>query len=77
MVPPASGLCNTGHWPAGDLCGAVNALFPKMAEALHPGTAYAFFCGMMIQQLLWIKSFVSETKGIPLEQMQSRLGIDT
>jgi len=26
-------------------------LFPKMAEALHPGMIFAIFCGMMVLQL--------------------------
>ncbi|HPB11897.1 MAG TPA: sugar porter family MFS transporter [Kiritimatiellia bacterium] len=62
------------HWLFAAL---LTLFFPKMAEALHPGTVFAFFCGMMILQLLWVKCFVPETKGIPLEQMQSRLGLDT
>ena len=62
------------HWLFAAL---LTLFFPKMAEALHPGTVFAFFCGMMILQLLWVKCFVPETKGIPLELMQSRLGLDT
>lgn len=62
------------HWIFAAL---LTLFFPKMAEALHPGTVFAFFCGMMILQLLWVKFFVPETKGIPLELMQSRLGLDT
>ena len=49
--------------------------FPKMAEALHPGTIFAIFCGMMVLQLVWVKTMVPETKGVPLEQMQKRLGV--
>ncbi len=61
------------HWIFAAL---LTLFFPKMAEALQPGTVFAFFCGMMLLQLVWVKFFVPETKGIPLEQMQSRLGID-
>ncbi len=30
---------------------------------------------MMVLQLLWVWMFVPETKGVPLEEMQARLGI--
>jgi len=29
---------------------------------------------MMVLQLLWVHFMVPETKGVPLEQMQKRLG---
>lgn len=48
-------------------------VFPLMAEALKPQFIFGIFCGMMILQLLWIMFFVPETKGIPLEEMESRL----
>ena len=60
------------HWIFAAL---LTLFFPKMVEALHPGTIFAFFCGMMVLQLLWVKFMMPETKGIPLEQMQKRLGM--
>jgi hypothetical protein len=30
---------------------------------------------MMVLQLIWAMTMVPETKGVPLEQMQKRLGI--
>jgi hypothetical protein len=30
---------------------------------------------MMVLQLIWVKTMVIETKGVPLEQIQNRLGI--
>ena len=30
---------------------------------------------MMVLQLVWVATMVPETKGVPLEQMQRRLGI--
>jgi hypothetical protein len=30
---------------------------------------------MMVLQLIWVKTMVIETKGLPLEQVQKRLGI--
>jgi hypothetical protein len=36
---------------------------------------FAFFAFMMMLQLVWVLASVPETKGVPLEQMQKRLGI--
>ena len=40
------------------------------------GYIFLFFCFMMGLQLIWVKIFVPETKGISLEAMQHKLGID-
>ena len=45
----------------------------------HPqraGYIFAFFCFMMFLQLVWVKLMVPETKGITLEEMQAKLGIE-
>ncbi|MGA2814650.1 MAG: MFS transporter [Candidatus Acidiferrum sp.] len=34
-----------------------------------------FFTGMMVLQLIWVKTMVPETKGVPLEEIQKQLGI--
>jgi len=61
------------HWIFAAL---LTLFFPKMVEAFAPGTVFAFFCFMMVLQLVWVKFFVPETKGIPLEEMQKKLGIE-
>jgi SP family arabinose:H+ symporter-like MFS transporter len=61
------------HWFFAAL---LTTFFPKMVEAFAPGQIFAFFCFMMVLQLVWVKFMVPETKGVPLEQMQRRLGID-
>jgi MFS transporter, SP family, arabinose:H+ symporter len=43
--------------------------FPLMAEAMKPEYIFGLFCGMMLLQLIWVKFFVPETKGISLEKM--------
>ena len=63
--------CST-HWVFAAL---LTLLFPKMVEAFVPGAIFAFFCFMMVLQLLWVLLLVPETKGVPLEQMQKKLGI--
>jgi MFS transporter, SP family, arabinose:H+ symporter len=60
------------HWIFAAL---LTTLFPKMVSAFAPGTVFAFFCFMMVLQLVWVKFMVPETKGVPLEQMQKQLGI--
>lgn len=60
------------HWFFAAL---LTTVFPKMAEALPPAAIFAFFCFMMVLQLLWVKFLVPETRGVPLEEMQKRLGI--
>ena len=60
------------HWIFAAL---LTTFFPRMVTAFAPGYVFLFFCGMMVLQLLWVKTMVPETKGVPLEQMQARLGI--
>ncbi len=60
------------HWVFAAL---LTLVFPRMVEAFQPGTIFAFFCGMMVLQLVWVTFFVPETRGVPLERMQERLGI--
>jgi len=60
------------HWVFAAL---LTLFFPKMVEAFSPATVFGFFCFMMILQLVWVKLFVPETKGIALEEIQKKLGI--
>lgn len=60
------------HWIFAAL---LTTFFPKMVTAFAPGYVFLFFCAMMVLQLIWVKTMVPETKGVPLEQMQKRLGI--
>jgi hypothetical protein len=45
-----------------------------IAEA-SGGHAFAFYAAMMVVQLLWVLRVMPETKGVPLEDIQKRLGI--
>jgi len=60
------------HWMFAAL---LTSFFPKMVTSFAPGSVFLFFCAMMVLQLVWVKTMVSETKGVPLEQIQKRLGI--
>ena len=61
------------HWIFAAL---LTTFFPKMVSAFPPGYVFSFFAGMMVVQLIWVKTMVPETKGVPLEQIQKQLGIE-
>lgn len=66
-------LGSSTHWVFAAL---LTTFFPKLVSAFPPGYVFAFFAFMMVLQLIWVKTMVPETKGVPLEQMQKRLGIE-
>ena len=47
--------------------------FPPLAEKLGGGHTFAFFCAMMVLQLLFVWRLMPETKGTSLEQMDKAL----
>ncbi|HOG29418.1 MAG TPA: sugar porter family MFS transporter [Vicinamibacterales bacterium] len=66
-------LGSSTHW----ICAAlITLVFPKLVEAFQPWAIFAAFCGMMVLQLLWVRLFVPETMGVPLERMPQTLGLD-
>jgi MFS transporter, SP family, arabinose:H+ symporter len=60
------------HWIFAAL---LTTFFPRMVTSFPPGYVFSFFAGMMVLQLVWVKTMVPETKGVPLEQIQKQLGI--
>lgn len=65
-------LGSSTHWIFAAL---LTSFFPTLVTHFPPGCIFLFFCGMMVLQLIWVKTMVVETKGIPLEQVQKRPGI--
>lgn len=68
------------HWIFAAL---LTTVFPIMveisganAQPQRGGYIFCFFCFMMVLQLIWVKAMVPETKGVSLEQMQQRLGLE-
>ena len=61
------------HWTFAAL---LATFFPYMVTKFPPGYVFLFFTFMMVLQLVWVITMVPETKGVPLEQMQRRLGIE-
>jgi len=66
-------LGSSTHW----VCAAMlTLLFPIAMAHISAGALFSFFCFMMVLQLIWVKFMVPETKGVPLEEMQKKLGIN-
>jgi SP family arabinose:H+ symporter-like MFS transporter len=66
-------LGSSTHWIFAAL---LTTFFPKMVTVFAPGYVFLFFCFMMVLELVWVKTMVPETKGVPLEMMQKKLGIE-
>ncbi len=62
------------HWVFAAL---LTTAFPLMVSTFPPGEIFLFFGGMMVLQLFWVLTMVPETKGVPLEEIQRRLGLAT
>lgn len=60
------------HWIFAAL---LTMFFPRMVTAFEPSIVFGFFCGMMVLQLVWVKMMVVETKGVPLEEVERKLGV--
>ena len=65
-------LGSATHWVFAAL---LTTFFPAMVNAFAPGCVFLFFTGMMVLQLVWVKMSVPETKGVPLEDIQKKLGM--
>jgi SP family xylose:H+ symportor-like MFS transporter len=59
------------HW---FMAALISWTFPMIAE-ISGGHTFAFYASMMVLQLLWVLLIMPETKGVPLEQIQKKLGI--
>lgn len=58
------------HWV---LAAVLTTFFPAVVTAYPPGYVFAFFAAMTVLQLIWIKTSVMETKGVPLEVIAEKL----
>ncbi len=59
------------HW---FMCALIAWTFPMFA-AQTGAHIFAFYAGMMVLQLIWVIFMMPETKGVPLEEIQKKLGI--
>ncbi|AKT51950.1 sugar porter family MFS transporter [Arsenicicoccus sp. oral taxon 190] len=60
------------HWVFAWL---TSTFFPPIIGALGGGVAFAIFFLAMVGQLFWVLRVMPETKGVPLEEMEARLGL--
>lgn len=65
-------LGSATHWVFAAL---LTTFFPVMIAAMAPGVVFLIFTAMMVLQLIWVRTMMPETKGVPLEEMQKQLGI--
>ncbi len=49
--------------------------FPVLTDKLGGGYAFGIFFLAMVGQLFWVLKVMPETKGIPLEEMEEKLGL--
>ncbi len=60
------------HWV---FAWATSTAFPWVIGALGGGVAFAIFAICMVAQLVWVWFVMPETKGVPLEEMEHKLGL--
>ena len=60
------------HWI---MAAVISWTFPIIAAKSSAHT-FTFYCAMMVLQLLWVIFLMPETKGVPLEEIQKKLGIE-
>ncbi|MDG2167563.1 MAG: sugar porter family MFS transporter [Opitutales bacterium] len=63
-------LGSSTHWVFAAL---LTLFFPKMVTAFSPAIVFGFFAFMMVLQLIWVKVWVPETRGVPLEEVEKKL----
>ena len=64
-------LGSSTHWIFAAL---LTTFFPLMVAAIAPGAVFLIFAAMMVLQLAWVALMMPETKGIPLEEVERKLG---
>ncbi|MBF0698168.1 sugar porter family MFS transporter [Actinomyces bowdenii] len=60
------------HW---FFAAVISWSFPAIAGGLGGGWAFTLFLVCMVGQLVWVLTTMPETKGVPLEEMEERLGL--
>ncbi len=60
------------HWI---MAAIISLTFPVVAE-ISGAHIFAFYALCMVGQLIWVLTVMPETKGVPLEEIQKKLGIE-
>ncbi len=61
------------HWV---FAAIISQTFPVIAGKFGGGGIFAVYAFMMVFQLIWVFILMPETKGVPLEKIQKKLGIE-
>lgn len=64
---------STTHWT---FAAITSGVFPSVIAFLGGGWSFLIFFLCMCGQLLWVLKVMPETKGIPLEEMSKKLGVE-
>jgi sugar porter (SP) family MFS transporter len=59
------------HWI---MAAIISLTFPMIAE-ISGASIFAFYAVCMVGQLIWVLTVMPETKGVPLEEIQKKMGI--
>lgn len=59
-------LGSATHWV---FAAGITLAFPFVVAAFAAWQIFAFFAGMMVLQLIWVRTQMPETKGVPLEEL--------
>lgn len=59
------------HWV---FAAAISWTFPMIAQN-SGGHVFAFYAVCMVAQLVWVLKIMPETKGVPLEEIEAKLGV--
>ena len=57
------------------MAAVISLTFPMIAE-VSGAHIFAFYALCMVGQLIWVLTVMPETKGVPLEEIQKKLGIE-
>lgn len=60
------------HWI---FAAVIATVFLTLGKHFQLGPVFLFFAAMMAVQLVWVLVMVPETKGVPLEQIEQKLGV--
>lgn len=58
------------HWL---MATVIAFIFPGLTAAIGPAATFGFFALAMVLQLVWVRRVMPETKGVSLEELQTRL----
>jgi sugar porter (SP) family MFS transporter len=61
------------HWI---MAAVISWTFPLIADKLGAAYVFSFYAAMMVLQLGWVLMYMPETKGVPLEDIQKKFGIE-